>query len=500
MKTIVRGREGGAAALLVLVVFLVLTTLVSAYRGLWYDEAWSLFYAHHDVSFGRALYERWLTDVHPPAFYMFAWLWYPVTGDSMLARRLLNIIPVLADVFCLWWLGRRDVRLRNFGIVLSILVMASLLSFSAMINHRSYTFQIAAALALVMGLRAALLSGADYEHHDRGVLLLLLVAIIASLNFHFLASLQSVVLYGVFVLGFWFSRRRRWAVRLFLAGVIASLPLFATYMLQHGILSTTVSNFWAATDTHRAVHIVFDMLTDTMKYNVAIVLVAVVVLVTEFRSRQLLVLNERNSFVLVCGIAVLGTCAFDIALNAMRPILIDRYLTVLVPFVAAVPCAIAAEWIMRDRRLLWLSALFSIAAVGWTYRQNANIRNWDATAAIVAEAVHRCADTAVHGVPRYRVVKDAVVLPNEAEMYQVNYRYVGAKFGFAVEPAGSGRMSVACPTLVWAEHASYEPGDSPGTVARGADLHPDLWQLAHATIREGEGGYVVSFPAVAARR
>src|SRR5438067_936890 len=111
-----------SAVMLTAAAFVAATGWIAWHRGVWYDEVWSLYYAHHDLGFWHALVDRWLKDNHPPAFYALGWLAYPAVGDDLFARRMLNLIPLAAAIAAIAWLAASDRRVRNFAVVLALLL------------------------------------------------------------------------------------------------------------------------------------------------------------------------------------------------------------------------------------------------------------------------------------------------------------------------------------------------------------------------------------------
>lgn len=86
-------------------------------RGPWLDEFWTLWLSRHDVPLMAAVRERWLIDVHPPFFTGMNWLVQTWAGNSIVARRLMNFLPLVASLLLTTTLCRRYPNNRKYIII-----------------------------------------------------------------------------------------------------------------------------------------------------------------------------------------------------------------------------------------------------------------------------------------------------------------------------------------------------------------------------------------------
>jgi 4-amino-4-deoxy-L-arabinose transferase-like glycosyltransferase len=92
------------ALLIVILAALGLRLGQLAFRPLWWDEGWSLYFAKTDVS---SLLQLTAVDIHPPLYYLILKLWIGIVGPSPIAVRLFSVLVGTAAVPLLYATGRR---------------------------------------------------------------------------------------------------------------------------------------------------------------------------------------------------------------------------------------------------------------------------------------------------------------------------------------------------------------------------------------------------------
>lgn len=499
LRAVPSSRAIVVAAFLVLAVFLAATGWISWHRGIWYDEIWSLYFSSHELGIGRALTEWWLQDNHPPAFYALAWLTSPFfAGEDIFARRMLNIAPIILAVAAMIWLARPDRRVRNFVIIVTLLVLGTVRAFDSMIEYRSYFTQLCASLVLAAALFRISVGDEDHQRGDTGVLLVLAAALLVSFNLHYIAAFIAGMVVAIFICALWLTGKRRWAVRILIVAIAAGVPLVIAYLVERGLLQYAAKTFWTTTTTRQAVREIKRVILSGFPLNgiaVAVALWAVVDLVRG--RREALPVRGACLFAVTLALALAMTIAALLVVNSVRPFIIPRYLTPMAPFVAAVLAALSAELLLRHRWLLGVSVLAACAAIFSAFRTQLPIRQWDATAQTVADAVRRCPSTLVHARPRWIIEGDdppQTVIANEVDVVRFGYHLVAGQHGFTLEPEAGRRVSADCPTLLWIEQHFAAPPDK---LAVWADLPLSEGQIARAQVIKGETGFVVVYPPAA---
>ncbi len=162
------------------------------HRGPWLDEFWTLWLSKHDVSLAEAVKNRWLIDVHPPFFTGMNWLVQTWAGDSIVGRRLMNFIPLLASLLLSAALCKRYPNAKNFIVVCVIMIATSPVFSYNMTEIRSYFTQICCMTSLIVCLYALLILENGARIRDNRLLAAALVVLIfLGLNIHYVTTVVA---------------------------------------------------------------------------------------------------------------------------------------------------------------------------------------------------------------------------------------------------------------------------------------------------------------------
>lgn len=191
---------------------MVATLGLVAFRGAWLDEAYSVWFAGHDVSFHDALVFRWLRDGHPPLYYAYSWLLQPWLGESLGRFRLINLGGLLVGAATALHLGRRGDGAR-FLLPFALLVAANPFFLLYAAELRSYFLQLVLCACLLAQLRPLLLGERPELLHWA----LLATTAVLLVNLHYVGSLVAFALLGLAALIL--ARQRRWRAAGALVGI-----------------------------------------------------------------------------------------------------------------------------------------------------------------------------------------------------------------------------------------------------------------------------------------
>lgn len=182
-----------------------------------YDEYKTLYNVHH--SLGELMHDR-LTAGHQPLYFLTAWVWSSLFGDSMLVMRLLPQLAGFGALWLLFLLIRResDARTGVLGVALCLLTY----SFIEMAQvARPYTFTLLFGLGLTY---AAVTAGAV-----PGVKRMIAVAVLTVLLLLSHGTAYPIVLALAIYLGYTFVTRGEGG-RLLLA-IAAAMVVFTPWLL-----------------------------------------------------------------------------------------------------------------------------------------------------------------------------------------------------------------------------------------------------------------------------
>ncbi len=467
-------------------------------RGIWLDEFWTVWMSRHDIGFVRALHERWLQDTNPPYFYIAAWVFEPLTRLDLFASRLLNLIPLALSTAAFVWLGMTRAKLRPFLIVFAVLIVCSAPFVGDFGELRSYFSQLCAAGVLASVLFAVEQEARDFDRRDLGLALAALVAATTIMSMHQVSALITGAVLGVMGLAHVRAHRLRWAAALLIIAFVAGLPLVAAEFAEWSYLKTAAHDFWVTTTTPDALHILASQTLKAMLLNAAAACAGVYAL-TELRRRSASPLTPSFRFAAVMAIALAAASVAVIAVNAVKPLIIPRYLIMLTPYWRAALAAVAAEVILSRR---WVFALFVANAAiitAYTTQDEAFTGNWNDGAQIVSDAVDACPQTIVYAVDPFQLQPPGVKPPgpdNTNTVHEWGYGYVARLYGFPVRivhptAVRALALSATCPTLLWAEH-DYNNRLNLQDIAVRAKLPADPDSLARMKLIRTDSGFVLS--------
>ncbi len=484
-------RLPGLAALLALLLATLLAQSYSGSKDIWYDEVWTFFVSQHDVPLWQIVRERWLTDIHPPLFYAISWMAKPLTGDSIIAARAINVAALLGAVGSIAMMARRIPGVSGFAATYGLAMAGSHHFVAQMIEHRSYFLSLSASAVLSTGLYAVTRLGRDYVRNDRWLLAMIGIAAVIALNLHYLATVAAAVVGGCFIISFAMSGHRGWAVRLALAYGLAGALVCGWFLGQRYFVTQVAAHFWADTTPYQAALTFYWFARMMIEANPALSLLALVGLAGFGMLDQ----AERRFAWTACAGLVFAALAF-LLINAAVPSLQARYLASLQPPALAVIAALAAPRVASSRFWLILGFAGFLVGLGLTAKSPVYGLGWT-TAARAARAVQQgCPDAAVHARPYWKMNPDVNMgLALEPRVTRYGEELVASQVGLRLEPEGSRRVSAQCPTVVMAVHID---GSFPAeTVARRAILPIDRAVLGSARTERLGRNFITVFPSAA---
>ncbi|NPD67636.1 hypothetical protein HN018_18305 [Lichenicola cladoniae] len=452
-------------ATLVLVVASIAVGVAAALtRGPWLDEFWTLWATDPTIPWQQALQERWLTDVHPPAFSAFSRLLAGLLGPEVTIRRLQNLLPLLGLLGAFVYAAMEWPRARRFLATYAVLAFSSYFMTAYLAEYRSYFAQFCFGLVFY-GSGYALLSGElELSTTARRVAAgALLVTSVLLVNLHFVTAIVALISLAGLMLAALAFRQRQLAVLFCVAGFLSTIPLAVTTMFQlHQLLGRTGGHFWIETGVREAVTIVAGSFVKGVGCSLIAVVAAILTLGRRAGRPNAGIGRDRQIGLIFAGLAA-GSALVLLGINLQTPIIIDRYLVLCS---AAMVCglAILAKDILFDRRwgfvLLLANAAAFIAVSGLKLVREPR---WNATAELIAGAVTRCPATRVEA---FQFLYPGT-LPNEAAVLSQAYRYLGDRHGFAVQAAGLATFrppnsTSTCGDILWVEHLLW-PGHDPDT-------------------------------------
>jgi hypothetical protein len=455
---------GPAPILLWFVLAAAALAAAATFRGVWLDELWSLILSDPSQS-PAAMLGRWLNDAHPllpnAAYHIVLAIEPERIGWQRLLLNLPALLFFLAGSFVFL---RRTAGPRSFHVVTAMLILSLQAFASGFSEFRTYAWQLCAA-GLVAQLAHFLTTGGGAARPDVPSRVVGALAVLVAISLHYVGGLIASIPVALLLLHLFRLRAWTWFWTLALAAGVGWVLMLIQAAVQIPNLQRNIDVSWISTTSLQALTM-FGATAGALL--IANPVAALFALLDRNRAWAL----ERHYLVLI-GASLIGSAALLLLLNAVKPVVIDRYLVgwqaLLVGGVAALCCRAIASSTLRS----WIFggvAAIACLAVSVHY---ASSPNWHATRDYLATTARHCPEARIFAMNPWRVAaRGSRVEAFEGEAFAFGYRRLARRAGFAVTMLPDDMtvlpVSPGCPTLLWVENAG--PDNQPRDVLRAAGL------------------------------
>ncbi|MDB5699212.1 MAG: hypothetical protein JWN69_2016 [Alphaproteobacteria bacterium] len=470
---------------------LICAAAASLSRGIWLDEFWSLHNGDPSAPWPE-LAQRWLNDPHPMLPNLLYRLVLAAGGDSIgWSRVLLNAPAALALCAATLFFHRRSKTSHPFYAVLAILLISLPSFIDSFSNLRSYLWQSCWAGIVTQFLFFTLTEERD-EASQNMPLALGMTAILVSISLHFLGgiviSLALALLLGHLL------RRRAWRPfgAIAAAAALAWLAMLVQAGLQYRNVARNLDFNWITTSTSDALAAFAAAIGMIVIVNPLATWLAVFGRAEAERDNPVQAAAER-AFIALLLLALGISALLLLALNAVKPIVVDRYLLGWQVLACGIVAAAAARALTANRRRFALFVLIASLFVLGSTIHYARAKAWHAGRDHIAATVRACPSTIVYAMSPWRLgaARHSRLARFETPIFASAYEQLAQQAGFTLSilPDTMSELPVgtSCPTLLWVEHAG--PGSTPDVVLRAARI--SFPQGARLSLFKSESGFVL---------
>ena len=428
-----------------LIISCTAAVLLCLERGIWLDEAYSYWFARHDLTFTEALKTRWMHDGHPPLYPAYAWLFEPLFGSSISTFRYINF-GVLVFVMATGWLVWARCSDRYFFLLFAALTAANPFTILYAAEFRSYFIQLVLSACLIAQMRLA-----DDHGPFQGTLWVLIgVTAILLINLHYVDSLVTFIFLGVWALSL--SLQRRWCQAIGIVAVAAAGAVLLAISLVAFLYSSTPipANY---TSTAQALFVITAPMGAGLIANLPACAGAAIA-IRKMPRRVALHGYAGRLFVASCITAVVF-----LAYNVVLHNLVMRYLIASIPLsIALLAHFVSSSSRVRSKATLPICVMAITVTVATSVYGLVNKR-WETSVPVIKAAIARCRGTEVVAVNplSFKASNDPLITSiGTRPAMSLAYELVARKNGFPVSVAYQGEprrvLRRPCPTLVWLEH------------------------------------------------
>lgn len=353
-------REKGILGIAAVFFFLLYLSLCFN-NNVWTDEAFTIELLKSDMS---GIVQGTASDVHPPLYYLITKCFTYVLGDSLLALKLVSIVPM---ILCMTW-GACMIR-RRFGFRAALLFDFFLGAIPCTMEYavqiRMYSWAIF--FITFMGLWAYEAYAENRWLYFAGVA----VTSTAAAYTHYFAFVSAIWIYGFLFLALVFTSGKRKGLVKWLAAVVVSLISYLPWMPYMKIQVKGVSrSYWIEEITGETVKEFFPFLFDMgIPWTTAVWLLILAVGIAFAVYRICKKENGEGIFALLCLATPVLTAVTGVVMSSLiRPIFIVRYLLPCMGLVALFLAVSLGKYL--DRLTFPALLLFLFCAVLTDYGQS----------------------------------------------------------------------------------------------------------------------------------
>ncbi|MFO1158656.1 MAG: hypothetical protein U1E60_07440 [Reyranellaceae bacterium] len=460
----------------------------AALRGPWLDEFWTLRLSDSSDGVRALVRDGWMRDTHPPVFNAWATLLGSIGVSSIASGRIVsNLLAAGLMSLAALRFGRRRPDQAGFAAALLLLTLSLPQAMDAFVTYRSYFWQMAAMATLAIVARHVASTRHDLAlRDDLEIALIAVVASGASIGLHYVGGLFGALLSGAIVVCALVRGLRRWAILVFAAAVLSGLFMLAMALVQAPHWLAELDHSWIDTPLLAAFVVPLTLGGAALWHNP-------VVFAGLWKHPRRLVEGDRPYLFVIAG-SLAASIALVLALHAVMPIVIDRYLFAVPVMVCALMAAPAAR-LAGNRPMFALLAFVSVAATAVTLADDGIKPLWRENAQVIAEIVRECPSTRVYAASGWALGPAAETLAARREdpVFARAYRALAEQHGYTVsfigQSSGARATPGRCPVLLWVEHTPNEAeSDLPEALseARLAGL-----EEAQLSVHRSATGFVV---------
>jgi hypothetical protein len=411
-------------------------------RGAWLDEFWTLASTRPEQDWS----EFWAVmahEVHPPLHYLLIQLAQKLGLSDLASLRALNVLGLPLVFVSMWHANQRKALTLSQSCALTAIYAASPMFLDMLAELRAYFLLYSASISVTVLARTLMHVDDRGEQWDWRTLLLWGVSLAIFVNLHYFATLMG----GLLTLAVILIRRRQNILPFLFVSAVAAGPALGFFVLQRLSAGPDITS-WIATGRIDAVLVILDQTWAAGAGNIVAFGVAVSILLLAIESRESWRI-VRDPLILAATLAVFFT--FLTLANAVRPIVIDRYLIAGGGFLATALALLAAgpqapRWSVVG---ICVFALLSQARVIYTGAYDRN--GWADSAAGAAMLVSECPTTRVYTQPAGAAPPEGMF----AKASRYGLGYYAERYGLETQELAAGDtvpLPGECPNLIWLEH------------------------------------------------
>jgi hypothetical protein len=472
----------------------------AALRGPWLDEFWTLELSDSRKGLLALIRDGWMRDAHPSVFNAWATLLAALGVTSIPAGRLAsNLLAAGLMILTALRLSRRTPGQAGFAASLLLLTLSLPQAMEAFAVYRSYFWQMAAIGTLTLVARHVASAKVDLDwRRDLDLAAIAALATGAAIGVHYVGGLFGGLLAGAIAFCAFARRLRRWAALVLATAALSGLFVVASIALQAPSWAAEFDHSWIDLPGLAALGVLASLAVAPLWLN-PVPLAGLRIgpwMGSGMGPRMGKGTRDASEtrFVALIGIVLVVGVAIVLAVHAVRPIVVDRYLFA-VPVLVSALMAVPAARFAQDRLLFGLLTLVAVAGAATPLVETGIRPLWRENARTVATIVAGCPTTQVYAASGWALGPAAQTRAARREdpVFERAYRTLATPWGYTVKFIGQNGSAHAtpgaCPVLLWYEHTPNEAENDLPAAIEAAGLTG--LQEARLSVTRSPTGFVV---------
>jgi len=446
------GRRAEAAAAAGLAVIIIALAAAALLGGPTLDDYWTVYLSDSARSFEKLTSERWILDIRPPVFNVWATFLHMAGISSIPLGRLLSSLPAaVVLVLAVRSFSKRLPDQTDFYTIFLLLTLSTPAAVRAFEVYRGDFWQLTAFAIQILLTRHVLFVQKDYRSKTDGALALFaLPATVAAMTLDYGGALFGGIVAMATILAAIARGLKRWARSLLVAMVLSIAATISMISWQAGAWTANFDLYqnWIEMDYSSAGAILATLLFGTLLHNP-------IALAGGYLGRKEWDRNDTG-FTVMIGAALVAAMVAISQIDAQRRLITLSNTTDIAVLVTAL---MAAAGTKIAHRKLWMSALIGVAILSVVVSATNNGRGsgWQLGAKRITKIVSECPKTQIFAASGWRLDDGSRsrAAQREEAVFTLGYKRLARVYGFTASVVSRDRpVTVSpgqCPVLLWIE-------------------------------------------------
>ncbi len=466
-----RTRSSGNIAAIALLGVIIILAASALLAGPAIEDYWTVYLSDPKLDFATLMDRRWVVDIHPPLFNVWAAILSKIGISSIPIARLMSNLPaVVLLVYTARRFAKRAPEQSRFYAIFVLLMLSAPATIKAFGVFGGDFWQMIAFTIQLLLARHVMFVDHDYRSRLDGFLALIgVLATIIAIMLDYGGALFGGVVAMATMLAAIGRGLRRWARLLAVAMVLALTGVVYVISWQAPAWSDVFDLYqnWIEMGDSTSTGILMALIISTVLHNP-------IAIAGGYLGRHSWDRHD-SVFALLIAAALIASLVAISQIDAQRRLITVNNTADIAVLITALMAAAGAKlaqhrlWVIILAAVAVASSLFSLVEIGLDGA-------WQTGAKRVARIIDSCPQTRIYAASGWRldVGSDSTAAEREEPVFLLGYERLGHAHHFTPVPVSPLKPAVIvpgpCPTLLWIEQVPMRTHPSPDKILKMAGL------------------------------